>query len=127
MLLLEFPPLRGNYCAAIVSSVRETVRQTVRETAVGVFHSYLSCSLLFPLCLSFLPSPPSSSGWVVGTSGDSESLAPSLTGSPFHRAEGALTIIRAVFVPTTCFDSICPSFCPFFVFLHAYSRSNWSI
>lgn len=83
----------GNYTAALISSVREPVR----ETAVGVFHSYLLCSFPFPLHLSLLLGPPSSSGWVAATSIDSKTLAPSHAGSPFHSTEHSLTITRAVF------------------------------
>lgn len=96
----NFQPFGDNYKAALLSSVRETVRQT----AVGVFHSYLSCWLPFPLCLSLFPSPPSSSSWVPGTFSDSKSLAPSHTGSPFHSTKRRLTIIRAVSALTFSFE-----------------------
>ncbi len=101
--------------AALISSVR--------GTAVGEFHSYLLCLLPFPLCLSPLSSPPSSSGWVAGTFSDSKSLAPSRAGSPFHSTERALTIIRAESGLTSCFDDICPSTVSFSLTL----KGNWSI
>lgn len=84
----------------------------------------ISCArCLFPLCL--LPSPPSSSGWVAGTSSDRKSLAPSHTGSPFHSTERTLTIISAVSTLLVLTLFVLPSTLP--PFLLAYSKSSWSI